>query len=61
MAWWTEEEAAEWAEEEARHMKADYIWQCNREARFGAERRVWHTYIHLILRLVRAKPVKSYS
>ena len=25
LQWWTEEEAAEWAEEEARHMRADYI------------------------------------
>ena len=25
LQWWLEEEAAEWAEDEARHMKADYI------------------------------------
>ena len=44
LQWWLEEEAAEWAEEETRHMRADYIWECSREARFGAERRVWQQW-----------------
>ena len=44
LQWWLEGEAAEWAEEETRHMRADYIWECSREARFGAERRVWQQW-----------------
>ena len=44
MCWWLGEEAAEWAAEANREMRADHIWQCSREARFGAERRVWQQW-----------------
>ena len=44
LQWWLEEEAAEWAEECSREMRADHIWQCSREARFGAQGRVWQQW-----------------
>ena len=40
LQWWLGEEAAE----ANREMRADEIWQCSREARFGAERRVWQQW-----------------
>ena len=44
LQWWLEEESAEWAIEEERHLRADYIWQISREARLGAEGRVWQLW-----------------
>ena len=44
LQWWLEEKAAEEAAEETRHMRAAYIWECSREARFEAERRVWQQW-----------------
>ena len=44
LQWWLEEESAEWAVEEERHLRADYIWQISREARSGAECRVWQQW-----------------
>jgi hypothetical protein len=44
LQWWLEEESAEWVVEEERHLRADYIWQISREARLGAEGRVWQQW-----------------
>ena len=44
LQWWLEGEAAEWAEGGARHMQAGPIWQCSRQARLGAEGRVWQQW-----------------
>ena len=44
LQWWLEEESAEWAVEEERHLRVDYIWQISREARLEAEGRVWQQW-----------------
>ena len=40
LQWWLEEEAVE----EEGHLRADYVWQIIREARLGAEGRVWQQW-----------------